>query len=79
METLGQNVLSMLANLIVLALALIVPMFAAWLTITMLAPYHAPALAVAMIVAAVLLGAETYGAMRFLGGAFTRAEPLQTA
>ncbi len=77
-ETLGQNVLSMLANLIVLALALIVPMFAAWVTITIFAPYRAPALAVAMIVAAVLLGAETYGAIRFLGGAFTRAEPLQT-
>ena len=78
-EALGQNVLATAANLFSLAAALIVPAIAAWGTVVIIKPPPPPsALALAVSVAAAILAAETYAAMRFLGGALARAEPVQT-
>jgi hypothetical protein len=78
-EALGQNVLAMIANLISLALALVIPMLIAWGTVGALHQTRPLAIALVVIVASAILAAETYGAMRFLGRALARAEPLQTA
>ena len=80
-EALGQNVLAMVANLFTLLLALIPPTFLAALTYEFLSHVYNGGVFVLwlpMIVAAVILGMETYAAMLFLGRALTRAEPLQT-
>lgn len=76
-EMIGQNLLSMVASLLLLAIALILPAVAGWAVFVALARARAAAVGVAAIVAAIVLGLETYGTMRLLGGAFTRAEPLQ--
>lgn len=80
-EALGQNVLAMVANLFTLLLALIPPTFFAALTYEFLSHVYNGGVFVfwlPMIVAAVILGLETYAAMLYLGRALTRAEPLQT-
>jgi len=85
-EALGQNVLAMVANLFALGLGLIVPVIIAaalvrWgasntsLTASLAKP---STIASVVIVASIVLALETYGAMRFLGRALARAEPLQT-
>ena len=79
-EALGQNLLATVATIFSLALGLIVPLVAAWVTVTVSVTGQSRAihLAVMIITAAVVLGIETYGAMRLLGRALSRAEPLQT-
>ncbi|MGE5103086.1 MAG: putative ABC exporter domain-containing protein [Deltaproteobacteria bacterium] len=80
-EALGQNMLATVATIFSLALGMIVPMLAAWLIVTATASSETRAiqLAIVIITAAVALGFETYGAMRLLGRALSKAEPLQTA
>lgn len=78
-EALGQNLLATVATLFSLAIGLIVPLVTAWLTVALLPETRAIRLMLMIIVAAVVLGIETYGAMRLLGRALSRAEPSQTA
>lgn len=80
-EALGQNVLAMIANLFTLLVALIPSTVLAALTYSIMKQLHQPRILVLwapMVVAAVILGLETYASMLFLGRALTRAEPLQT-
>ena len=77
-EALGQNLLATAANLVSLAIALIVPGLLAWGAARALGEPGPLTLALVVIVAAVLLSAETYAAIGLLGGALGRAEPLQT-
>jgi ABC-2 type transport system permease protein len=76
-ETLGQNVLATAANLISLALALVVPVFVGWAAASLAGGGRAIPIALSTILASLLLAAETYGAVRLLGRALGRAEPLQ--
>lgn len=78
-EALGQNVLATVANLISLGIALIVPLAVSWAAVALLHEPRPAAMALVIIVAAFVLAAETYGAIRFLGRALARAEPAQTA
>jgi hypothetical protein len=77
-EALGQNVLATMASLLSLGLALVIPVFGAWVTVYLLGEPPAASLALIIVLAAIVLGGETYVAMRLLGGALARAEPLQT-
>jgi hypothetical protein len=80
-ETLGQNVLAMVANLFTLLVALLPPTVLAALTFQFLGGMHERTLLaiwLPMVVAAVVLAMETYAAILWLGRALTRAEPLQT-
>ena len=81
-EALGQNVLAMIANLFTLLVALIPPTFLAAVTFQLLRNvYHGMVFTVwlPLVVAAVILGMETYAAISYLGRALGRAEPLQTS
>jgi hypothetical protein len=77
-EALGQNLLATAASLVSLAIALIIPGLLALGIAHALGAPGPLTLALVAIVAAVLLGAETYAAIGLLGGALGRAEPLQT-
>ncbi|MDB4874679.1 MAG: hypothetical protein JWM41_1125 [Gemmatimonadetes bacterium] len=77
-EALGQNVLAMIANLFSLALGLVIPLMVAWGIVAALHEPRGVAWALVIILASIILAAETYAAMRFLGGALARAEPGQT-
>ncbi|HEV8447999.1 MAG TPA: putative ABC exporter domain-containing protein [Gemmatimonadaceae bacterium] len=81
-EALGQNVLAMVANLFTLLVALLPPTVLAALTFQLLGGTHGQrtlfVLWTPMLVAAVILGLETYASILWLGRALTRAEPLQT-
>jgi hypothetical protein len=77
-EALGQNVLAMMANLVTLGIALVPPMIVAWTSVLLLNASRGLSLAFVLIVASIVLAIETYGAMRFLGRALNRVEPLQT-
>jgi ABC-2 type transport system permease protein len=78
-EALGQNVLATAANLISLAIALIVPALIGVAAVAFLDAPQASTIALLIILAALVLAAETYGAMRLLGRALARAEPPSTA
>ena len=80
-EALGQNLLATVATIFSLAIGLVVPMLAAWLvvTLTMASRTRATQFGVLIVTASVVLAIETYGAMRLLGRALSKAEPLQTA
>lgn len=78
-EALGQNLLASVANLVSLAFALIVPAIIALGTVRLLGTPRAATLALLIIVASTVLAAETYFALRLLGRAFARAEPLSGA
>lgn len=81
-EALGQNVLAMIANLFTLLVALIPPTVLAAMTFQLVSKSVEPGIFTVwlpLVVAAVILALETYAAMLWLGRAFTRAEPLQTA
>lgn len=75
-EALGQNLLATVANLLALALALVIPALLAWTAVVMLPQPRPLLLALLVIVASVVLAIETLGMMRYLGGALERAEPL---
>ena len=77
-EALGQNVLAMLANLVFLGLGLIVPVVVAFGTVRALHQARPIAISLIVIVSSIILFAETYGAMRFLGRGLARAEPMQS-
>jgi hypothetical protein len=77
-EALGQNVLAMMANLVTLGIALVPPMVVAWSSVLFLNASRGLSLAFVLVVASLVLAMETYGAMRFLGRALNRVEPLQT-
>jgi hypothetical protein len=76
-EALGQNVLATMANLVSLAIALALPTFVAFLAVSALGQPPAVGVALVVIFAAVILGAETYLILRLLGRALAKAEPLQ--
>lgn len=81
-EALGQNVLAMIANLFTLLVALIPPTVLAALSYQFVSKSIGPGIVVVwlpLVVAAIILALETYAAMLWLGRAFTRAEPMQTA
>jgi ABC-2 type transport system permease protein len=75
-EALGQNLLSSIANLFSLAIALIIPTIVASLIVGMIGPPRGITLALVIIVASSVLGIETYFTLRLLGRAFARAEPM---
>jgi ABC-2 type transport system permease protein len=77
-EALGQNLLATVATLFSLAIGLIVPLGAAWATVALVSQARAIQFMLMIIAAAVVLSIETYGAMRLLGRALSRAEPSQT-
>ena len=77
-EALGQNVLGMVAHFATLGLSLLIPMLVGWTVALTLHQPRPTTIAVATIVAAFVLGIETYGAIRFLGRALGRVEPLQS-
>ncbi|HXT18518.1 MAG TPA: putative ABC exporter domain-containing protein [Gemmatimonadaceae bacterium] len=77
-EALGQNVLATLANLISLGVALVVPLLISWGTVVWMHQQRPVAIALVIVLSAVVLVAETYGAMRLLGTALARAEPAQS-
>jgi len=76
-EALGQNLLSSVANLFSLGVALIIPALLAAGTIAVVGPPRAAALTLLIIVASCALAAETYLALRLLGRAFAKAEPSE--
>jgi hypothetical protein len=76
-EALGQNVLAMIANLISLGVGLFLPVLIGWGVVSALHQRRPIAIALVVIVASSILALETYGAVRFLGRALKRAEPLQ--
>ena len=76
-EALGQNLLSSVANLFSLAVALIIPVLVAGGAISVLGPPRAAALTLLIIVASCVLAAESYFALRLLGRAFEKAEPSE--
>src|SRR5205085_10572116 len=59
-EALGQNVLAMIANLLSLAIALVVPVGISWITVVSLHQQRPVAIALIIIVSAVVLATETY-------------------
>jgi hypothetical protein len=77
-EALGQNVLATVANLFSLGVALIIPALVGITAVSAMDTPGVSSFALAIIVAAAILGAETYGAMRLLGRAFAKAEPGST-
>lgn len=77
-EALGQNVLGMIAALIVLGVALIPPVFVGGLVYAGLSGRPATGVAAAIVGGSIILGAETFGAFVWLGSAFGKAEPLET-
>jgi hypothetical protein len=77
-EALGQNLLATVATLFSLAIGLIVPLLAAWLTVSFVSHTRTIQIALMIIAGSIVLGIETYGAMRLLGRALSRAEPSQT-
>lgn len=76
-EALGQNVLATAANLIALALALIVPLLAVYLIIGPIADPRPAIVALAVLIGSIVLALEVYGATRIVGRVLARAEPLQ--
>jgi hypothetical protein len=77
-EALGQNLLATVATIFSLAIGLILPLVGSWLAITVAGQSRAINVMILVITASVVLAIETYGAMRFLGRALSRAEPTQT-
>jgi len=77
-EALGQNVLAMVAHFATLGLSLLPPMLVGWTVALALHQPRPTTIAVATIVGAVVLAIETFGAIRFLGRALGRVEPLQS-
>jgi hypothetical protein len=75
-EALGQNLLSSVANLFSLGVALIIPAIVAAGTISLVGPPRAVTLSLLVIVASCVLAAEVYFALKLLGRAFAKAEPL---
>jgi ABC-2 type transport system permease protein len=78
-EALGQNLLASVANLVSLAVALIVPAIVAVGAISVLGPPRAFMLTLLIIVASGVLATETYFALRLLGRAFAKAEPTASS
>ncbi len=76
-EALGQNVLSTAANLVSLAIALIVPAAIGFVAVKVMAEPRAMTVAVLVIVVSMVLAVETYGAMKVLGRVLAKAEPIQ--
>lgn len=75
-EALGQNVLATAANLGSLAISLALPALASYAVLRAFGPIRALPLALAITVGALVLVAETYGVLRLLGRAFSKAEPV---
>lgn len=74
-EALGQNVLGTVANLFSLALGLILPVLVAATAIETMESPGVTSIALAILVAAAILAAETYGVLLLLGRVFAKAEP----
>jgi hypothetical protein len=77
-EALGQNVLSFAGVVICLVIALIAPTFIGLVIAHCERDEPAVGLGTAIVVASIVLAAETYGIIRLLGRAFDRAEPAAT-
>jgi ABC-2 type transport system permease protein len=74
-EALGQNVLATAANLVSLAIGLVIPSIVGFLIVRASGGPSVLALAIALVAASALLAAETIGALKVLGRAFAKAEP----
>jgi hypothetical protein len=74
-EALGQNVLATTANLVSLALALVIPAIVGILIVRAAGGLSPVPLALGLIAASLVLAVETMGALRVLGRVFARAEP----
>jgi ABC-2 type transport system permease protein len=77
-EALGQNVLATTSNLFSLGVGLVIPAGAAFYIIQFFGGGELTGLAVAlvMLLGAVILAAETYVVIRFLGRVLAKAEPI---
>jgi len=78
-EALGQNLLATIAMLLSLAIGMIPAGLAAWGVVALVSNQPRESWPLGVVVAATVLGAETYAAMRLLGRALARAEPSQVA
>jgi hypothetical protein len=74
-EALGQNVLATAANLLSLAIALVIPAIVAFLVVHASGGPSPLPLALALFAASMVLAAETMGALKVLGRVFAKAEP----
>jgi ABC-2 type transport system permease protein len=78
-EALGQNLVGTVATLIALVVSLIVPIVVSWVAVFFFHEAHAVGLTMILVISAIILAAETYAMIGYLGRALSRAEPLQTA
>lgn len=76
-EAMGQNLLTMLSATLLLALLLLLPALAGWLSLGALRASGA-AWPAALVVALLTLGAEVFGIVSWLGRIFDRTEPTET-
>jgi hypothetical protein len=74
-EALGQNLIATMANVLSLAVALVLPLIIAFVGVRFLHLSGGVAIAATIIVTAIVLAVETIGAVRFVAKAFSRAEP----
>jgi hypothetical protein len=74
-EALGQNLLATAANMLSLAVGLVVPALVAYGFVLLVGNPAPGEIAGIAIAASLVLAAEAYAAMRLLGGALARAEP----
>jgi hypothetical protein len=74
-EALGQNVLATAANLLSLAIGLVIPAIVAFLVVHASGGPSALPLALALLAASMVLAVETMGALQVLGRVFAKAEP----
>jgi ABC-2 type transport system permease protein len=74
-EALGQNVLATMANLVSLAIGLILPAMAGIFTLGALGGPGVLAIALSIAAGSIVLAAETYFVLRLLGGSLSRVEP----
>lgn len=74
-EALGQNVLATTANLVSLALALVIPAIVGILIVHASGGPSPLPLALGLIAASLVLAVETMGALKILGRVFAKAEP----
>lgn len=76
-EAMGQNLLTMLSATLLLAVLLLLPALAGWLTLHVLR-HSTGAWPAALIVLLVTVGAEVFGIVSWLGRIFDRTEPTET-
>ncbi len=78
-EAMGQQILTTFGTWVVLALMLILPAVTCRGIMVIGGDGDAVAIAIGLVTGSLVLGVETYGVVRWLGGVYERAEPSQVA